>query len=68
MDGTKSRHVCRYTFSGWLNIEIDQFGLMGFDLSGFDALRHIDAGLREEISAMNFSFSLVDSTLSNNSI
>ncbi len=27
---------------------------MGFDLSGFDALRHIDAGLREEISAMNF--------------
>ncbi|KAJ5390541.1 uncharacterized protein N7496_001609 [Penicillium cataractarum] len=36
------------------NIQIDQFGLGGFDLSGFDVLRHIDAGLREEISAMEF--------------
>ncbi|KAJ5946425.1 hypothetical protein N7454_003264 [Penicillium verhagenii] len=36
------------------NIQIDQFDLRVSDLSGFDALRHIDAGLREEISAMEF--------------
>ncbi len=31
------------------SILIDEIGLNWFDLSGFDAPRHIDAGLREEI-------------------
>lgn len=36
------------------NIQINQFDLRVSDLSSFDALRHIDAGLSEEILAMEF--------------
>ncbi|KAJ5653673.1 hypothetical protein N7490_000676 [Penicillium lividum] len=36
------------------NIQIDQFCLRVSDLSDFDALRYIDAGLREEMSDMEF--------------